>query len=143
MFMTEGKNEKLPTVNITIQNSIFSEALDTYNHAFGSTIGGLNTLFARNLWANNISRNPSFGMYGDFNFVNNVVFNWWNRSADGGDNRSYYNFINNYYKPDQLLLQGANQLPDTKTQNQEEILPIRIILVKPTYLETLLKATQK
>ncbi|PRD49441.1 polysaccharide lyase [Sphingobacterium haloxyli] len=94
-----GKNLKLPTVNITIQNSIFSEALDTYNHAFGSTIGGLNSTFMRNLWASNISRNPSIGMYGDFGFVNNVVWNWWNRSADGGDHRSEYNFINNYYKP--------------------------------------------
>ncbi|WP_207492335.1 pectate lyase family protein [Aridibaculum aurantiacum] len=94
-----GKNEKLPTVNVTIQNSIFSECLDTYNHSFGSTIGGLNSTFMRNLWANNISRNPSIGMYGDFGFVNNVVFNWWNRSADGGDHRSYFNFINNYYKP--------------------------------------------
>jgi hypothetical protein len=84
---------------VTIQNSIFSEALDTYNHSFGSTIGGLNSTFMRNLWANNISRNPSIGMYGDFNFVNNVVFNWWNRSADGGDHRSLFNFINNYYKP--------------------------------------------
>jgi len=93
------KPEKLPTVNITIQNSIFSEALDTYNHSFGSTIGGLNSTFMRNLWANNISRNPSIGMYGDFGFVNNVIFNWWNRSADGGDNNSLYNFINNYYKP--------------------------------------------
>lgn len=94
-----AKQEKLPTVNITIQNSIFSEALDTYNHAFGSTIGGLNSTFMRNLWANNISRNPSVGMYGDFGFVNNVIFNWWNRSADGGDHRSLFNFINNYYKP--------------------------------------------
>lgn len=95
----EYKKEKLPTVNVTIQNSIFSEALDAYNHAFGSTIGGLNSTFMRNLWACNISRNPSVGMYGDFNFVNNVIFNWWNRSADGGDHRSLYNFINNYYKP--------------------------------------------
>ncbi len=94
-----SKPVKLPTVNVTIQNSIFSEALDTYNHAFGSTIGGLNSTFMRNLWACNISRNPSVGMYGDFGFVNNVVFNWWNRSADGGDNNSFYNFINNYYKP--------------------------------------------
>jgi hypothetical protein len=94
-----AKQQKLPTVNVTIQNSIFSEALDTYNHAFGSTIGGLNSTFMRNLWANNIARNPSVGMYGDFGFVNNVVFNWWNRSADGGDNNSSFNFINNYYKP--------------------------------------------
>jgi hypothetical protein len=94
-----AKQQKLPTVNVTIQNSIFSEALDTYNHAFGSTIGGLNSTFMRNLWANNIARNPSVGMYGDFGFVNNVVFNWWNRSADGGDNNSLFNIINNYYKP--------------------------------------------
>ena len=38
-------------------------------------------------------------MYGDFGFVNNVIWNWWNRSADGGDNKSLFNFINNYYKP--------------------------------------------
>jgi hypothetical protein len=95
----KGIDEKLPTVNITIQNSMFAEGLDTYNHAFGSTLGGLNSTFIRNLWADNISRNPSVGMYGDFGFFNNVIFNWWDRSADGGDNRSYYNFINNYYKP--------------------------------------------
>ncbi|MCB2408871.1 pectate lyase family protein [Hymenobacter lucidus] len=101
-----GKADKLPTVNVTIQNSIFSEGLDTYNHAFGSTIGGLNSLFTRNLWANNIARNPSVGMYGDFNFANNVVFNWWNRSADGGDNKSEYNFVNNYYKPGPITPAG-------------------------------------
>jgi hypothetical protein len=94
-----GKDEKLPTVNVTMQNCIFAEGLDTYNHAFGSTIGGLNSTFMRNLWANNVARNPSVGMYGDFGFVNNVVFNWWNRSVDGGDNNSYFNFINNYFKP--------------------------------------------
>lgn len=93
------KPQKLPTVNITIQNSIFSECLNTYNHAFGSTIGGLNSTFMRNLWANNIARNPSIGMYGDFTLVNNVIFNWRNRSADGGDHRSMFNVINNYYKP--------------------------------------------
>lgn len=95
----DGKGLKLPTVNVTIQNSISSEALDTYNHAFGSTIGGHNSTFMRNLWANNIARNPSIGMDGDFNFVNNIIFNWWNRSADGGDDKSYFSFINNYYKP--------------------------------------------
>ncbi len=94
-----GRMEKLPTVNITIQNSIFSEGLNTYNHAFGSTIGGINSTFMRNLWAHNISRNASVGMYGDFGFVNNVIFNWYNRSIDGGDHRSRYNIINNYYKP--------------------------------------------
>lgn len=96
---SDGYGLKLPTVNITIQNSIFSEALDCYNHAFGATIGGHNSMFARNLFASNISRNASVGMDGDFNFVNNVIFNWWNRSVDGGDEKSLYNIINNYYKP--------------------------------------------
>ncbi|MDD2298096.1 MAG: polysaccharide lyase [Fermentimonas sp.] len=95
-----GKSDlKLGTVNITIQNSIFSEALDTWNHSFGSTLGGENCSFMRNLWANNTGRNPSIGWNGVFNFVNNVVFNWMHRSVDGGDYTSKYNIINNYYKP--------------------------------------------
>lgn len=95
----DGYGLKLPTVNITIQNSIFAEALDVYNHAFGATIGGHNSMFCRNLFASNISRNCSIGMNEDFNFVNNVTFNWWNRSIDGGDNTSRLNIINNYFKP--------------------------------------------
>lgn len=91
--------EKLGTVNITIQNSIFAEALDTWNHSFGSTLGGENCSFMRNLWANNTGRNPSIGWNGIFNFVNNVVFNWVHRSIDGGDYRAQYNIINNYFKP--------------------------------------------
>jgi hypothetical protein len=94
-----GQALKLPTVNITIQNSIFSEALNTYNHAFGSTIGGLNSTFHHNLWACNGGRNPSVGMYGDFTFVDNVIFNWVHRTVDGGDQRSYFSIINNYFKP--------------------------------------------
>lgn len=95
-----GKAEdKLGTVNITIQNSIFSEALDYWNHAFGSTLGGENCAFIRNLWADNGARNPSIGWNGVFNFANNVVFNWNNRSTDGGDYTALYNIINNYYKP--------------------------------------------
>jgi hypothetical protein len=94
-----SKPRKLPTVNITIQNSIFSEALDTYNHSFGSTLGGENCTFVRNLWANNTGRNPSIGWNGIFNFINNVIFNWMHRSVDGGDYTALYNIINNYYKP--------------------------------------------
>jgi hypothetical protein len=91
--------QKLGTVNITIQNSIFSESLDTWNHAFGSTLGGENCSFIRSLWADNAGRNPSVGWNGIFNFVNNVVFNWVHRSIDGGDYRASFNIINNYFKP--------------------------------------------
>jgi hypothetical protein len=96
---TGKTEEKLATVNITIQNSIFAEALDTWNHAFGSTLGGENCTFIRNLWADNGARNPSIGWNGIFNFANNVIFNWNNRSTDGGDYTALYNIINNYYKP--------------------------------------------
>ncbi len=96
---TGKKDVKLPTVNITIQNSIFAEGLDTWNHAFGSTLGGENCSFMRNIWANNSGRNPSIGWNGVFNFVNNTMFNWVHRSIDGGDYTAKYNIINNYFKP--------------------------------------------
>lgn len=108
----QGRGRKLPTVNITIQDCIFAEALDLYNHGFGASIGGHNTLFVRNLFANNISRNPSIAMNGDFNFVNNVLYNWWNRSVDGGDRHSQFNIINNYYKPGPVTFYRKGEQPD-------------------------------
>ena len=99
----DGKpKRKEPTVNVTIQNTISAKALDTWNHAFGSTIGGENTTFMRNLWADNTGRNPSIGWGGVFNFVNNVIYNWVHRTADGGEYTTMSNFINNYYKPGSL-----------------------------------------
>ncbi len=101
--MGDGKPmRKEPTVNVTIQNTISAKGLDTYNHAFGSTIGGENASFMRNLWADNTGRNPSIGWGGVFNFVNNVVYNWVHRTADGGEFSTMSNFINNYYKPGPL-----------------------------------------
>ena len=38
-------------------------------------------------------------MDGDFAFINNVLFNWRHRTVDGGDQRSRFNIINNYFKP--------------------------------------------
>lgn len=105
---TNGKDEKLGTVNITISNCISSEALDYWNHAFGSTMGGENCLLIRNLWADNTGRNPSIGWNGQFNFVNNVVFNWHHRSMDGGDYTCLYNIINNYFKPGPVTPKDEN-----------------------------------
>lgn len=102
----DGRGEKLPAVNVTIQNSIFSECLDMYNHAFGATIGGHNSTFARNVFASNISRNCSIGMNGGFNFINNTTYNWWNRSVDGGDHTSRINMIANNFKPGPITPEG-------------------------------------
>lgn len=102
-----GTDQKLPTLNITLQWNISSEALNTYNHAFGGTWGGRNTSFHHNLFADNTGRNPSIGMSYDFNFVNNVLFNWRHRTVDGGDQNSFYNIIANYYKPGPAVNSGT------------------------------------
>ena len=102
-----GVDLKLPTLNITLQWNISSEALNPYNHAFGGTWGGRNSSFHHNLFACNTGRNPSVGMTYDFNFVNNVLFNWRHRTVDGGDKGSEFNIINNYYKPGPAVNPGA------------------------------------
>jgi len=102
-----GTDQKLPTLNITLQWNISSEALNTYNHAFGGTWGGRNSSFHHNLFACNTGRNPSIGMTYDFNFVNNVLFNWRHRTVDGGDKDSLFNIINNYYKPGPAVNDGS------------------------------------
>ncbi|MFG6685129.1 polysaccharide lyase [Mariniflexile sp. HNIBRBA6329] len=96
----DGSTEiKDPAQNITIQWTISSEALDAKGHAFGGTWGGNPSTFHHNLFACNTARNPSIGMSGDFDFRNNVIYNWRHRTMDGGDESSQINVINNYYKP--------------------------------------------
>lgn len=95
----DGTQTKLPVHNLTIQNCISSEALNAGNHAFGGTWGGENSTFHHNLFACNTARNPSIGMSGEFDFRNNVIFNWGHRTMDGGDETSEVNVINNYYQP--------------------------------------------
>lgn len=99
--------QKLPTVNVTMQNTLSAKGLDTYNHAFGSTLGGENCSFIRDMWADNSGRNPSIGWNGIFNLVNCVIYNWYHRSVDGGDWSALYNIINNYYKPGPLTETGS------------------------------------
>jgi hypothetical protein len=95
----DGKLNKLPVEDLTIQWTISSEALDRYNHAFGGTWGGQNCSFHHNLFASNTGRNPSIGMGGGFDFRNNVLFNWRHRTIDGGDGSSRVNLVANYFKP--------------------------------------------
>ncbi len=111
---------KEPTVNVTIQRTLSAKALDTWNHAFGSTIGGENASFMRNLWADNTGRNPSIGWGGVFNFVNNIVYNWVHRTADGGEYSTMSNFINNYYKPGPLTQKNsvAHRIVKSESRSQ-------------------------
>ncbi len=95
---SEGPDRKLPVRNLTIQYCISSEALNAKNHAFGGTWGGEDATFHHNLFACNTGRNPSIGMGGEFDYRNNVIFNWRHRTMDGGDETSLINVIANYYK---------------------------------------------
>ncbi len=88
---------KTPVSNLTIQYCISSEGMKP-GHEFGGTWGGRDATFHHNLFACNTGRNPSIGMSGEFDYRNNVIFNWRHRTMDGGDETSLINVINNYYK---------------------------------------------
>lgn len=99
---------KTPVRNLTIQYCISSEGMKP-GHEFGGTWGGIDATFHHNLFACNTGRNPSIGMSGEFDYRNNVIFNWRHRSMDGGDETSLVNVINNYYKA------GPATLPDMRS----------------------------
>lgn len=99
--------------NITLQRTLIAEALNIADHnnypagsahGFAATISGDTGSFHHNLLANNAGRNWSLGggldgngnYAGKLDIFNNVVFNWDNRTTDGGAQE--VNFVNNYYK---------------------------------------------
>jgi len=99
--------------NISFQYSIISEALgiaghknyaDGTNHGYAATIDGKIGSWHHNLLVNCEGRNWSLGggmdgtntAIGQMDIFNNVVYNWHNRTTDGGCHE--VNFVNNYYK---------------------------------------------
>ncbi len=103
--------------NITFQWNIIGESLHdsvhydgsdrtkTETHAFAASISGFTGSFHHNLLINCTGRNWSLaGSYeqdkvrygGQCDIRNNVVYNWRDRTTDGGVRR--LNFVNNYYK---------------------------------------------
>lgn len=103
--------------DFTMQYCIISESLrisvhDKGNHGYGGIWGGANASFHHNLLAHHDSRNPRFDhdyvdtkCAGPIDYVNNVVYNWGNNSAYGGEGSTkgaggrHVNYVNNYYKP--------------------------------------------
>ncbi|AXB59041.1 T9SS C-terminal target domain-containing protein [Flavobacterium fluviale] len=100
--------------NITLQKTLISEALNAANHqnypagtehGYAATIGGDIGSFHHNLLAHCYGRNWSLGggldgsgaYTGRMDITNNIVYNWGNRTTDGGTKE--VNFVNNYYKP--------------------------------------------
>ncbi|KAH7165222.1 fibronectin [Dactylonectria macrodidyma] len=84
-------------VNVTVQNSIIAQGLET--HSCGGlmeTDGGV-SLF-RNLYIDNKTRNPKVKGVNDFQ--NNVIYNWGGGGgyiAGDSSGQSYANIINNYF----------------------------------------------
>lgn len=100
--------------NITLQRCLISEALNVAGHrkypagaehGYAASIGGMTGSFHHNLLANCAGRNWSLAggldkqkrHTGWLDLRNNVVFNWKNRTTDGG--AAKVQFVNNYYKP--------------------------------------------
>jgi hypothetical protein len=102
--------------NITVQRCIISEALNLADHAkykgtgkghsFAGSISGNVGSFHHNLLANCTGRNWSLAggldrtgtrLAGRLDIRNNVVYNWRDRTTDGGVRE--LNFVGNYYLP--------------------------------------------
>ncbi len=109
--------------DFTLQWCILSESLRANAakgtlHGYGGIWGGERASFHHNLMANNDSRMPRLdhgfvsSLAGPVDCVNNVIYNWGNNSAYGGENNEgadakKFNFINNYYKPGPATLQKS------------------------------------
>lgn len=100
-------------LNITLQRSLVSEALNIAGHknygtgtphGYAGSVGGDVASLHHNLLAHNEGRNWSMaggmdgsGYYsGRLDIFNMVVYNWGGRTTDGGAHE--VNFVNNYYK---------------------------------------------
>lgn len=100
--------------NFTLQWCIISESMNNSghskgNHGYGGLWGGAPATFHHNLLAHHTSRNPRFdggnrpgtgvSNFGTdkVDYRNNVIYNWSDNSAYGGENGEY-NIVNNYYK---------------------------------------------
>lgn len=94
-----------------ITESLTSSIHDKGNHGYGGIWGGKNASFHHNLLAHHDSRNPRLNgwkrsglSYGNpldeerVDYRNNVIYNWGNNSAYGGEAAGKYNMVANYYK---------------------------------------------
>ncbi|WP_377483941.1 pectate lyase family protein [Pontibacter toksunensis] len=115
--------------NFTLQWSIISESLLNSAHAkgahgYGGIWGGKNASFHHNLLAHHDSRNPRLGEEAGKAYTltdlvdlrNNVIYNWGNNSAYGGEAMNV-NMVNNYYKPGPVTTKKERILSIDKNKN--------------------------
>jgi len=99
--------------NITVSNSIISEALANSTHPEGEHskgmlaggVGAHNISIHNNLFVSNIDRNPQISGVSVADIRNNVIYNYGDGSGDGATlissskGEPEINWVNNYYKP--------------------------------------------
>jgi pectate lyase len=93
------------STNVTISNCYINNALDSAGHAYGSLIRpqlDASVSYLHNLYADNRSRNPRPGTYNgstlNFDFRNNVIYNWSDRAGyTGGASESDVENVNMNY----------------------------------------------
>jgi hypothetical protein len=96
--------------NVSVQYSTMSEAL-TSGHQYGALIRNnqnASVSYGHNLFSNNVSRNPRPGTYLgtqlDFEFQNNVIYNWKDRAGyTGGASESDVENVNMNYVGNYLI----------------------------------------
>ncbi|MDN3670635.1 pectate lyase [Echinicola jeungdonensis] len=107
--------------NFTLQWCIIAESLrnsvhDKGAHGYGGIWGGKYASFHHNLLAHHDSRNPRLGEEAGKAFAltdlvdlrNNVIYNWGNNSAYGGEAMNV-NIVNCYYKPGPASPSGSKR----------------------------------
>lgn len=100
------------SANVSVQWSTISEALNNAGHSsgahsYGSLISGNRVSYHHNLYAHNNSRNPRPQVLGsgqspgvsNFDFRNNVLFNWGDQAGYNGDEAGTLNmnYVGNYF----------------------------------------------
>lgn len=96
-----GGSSNSPTQNITLQNSIIAENIDGNHYAalIGRNVHNFSMI--QNYWANNGNRVPehTYGDETDFEFVNNVLYNY-NRAMTTSFGPATVESIGNVFKAD-------------------------------------------
>ena len=119
--------------NVTVQNSTMSEAL-TSGHQYGALIRNdtsESVSYTHNLFSNNVSRNPRPGTYLntqlDFEFQNNVIYNYRDRAGyTGGASESdvenvNMNYVGNYIIAGPSTTASARTVAFTKDASNDPL----------------------
>ncbi|HPN35604.1 MAG TPA: FlgD immunoglobulin-like domain containing protein [bacterium] len=85
-----------------LAESLYQSTHPKGNHGYGGIWGGVHSSFHHNLFAHHSSRNPRFSgketaKCVNVDFRNNVIYNWGDNSAYGGEDGTI-NMVANYYK---------------------------------------------